>query len=315
METSRAQRISLGHIVACAIILITFVIAMVMYTNVDGLANECSMNGREHSEVVPLLSIEFNNSLLALVQQNEVEAGPKQEVIIKKTELDNYITTYLDDIKFLCYTLSIDYKDFIKHLYKLYNDNYETYGFDETNVGYIKDGKGRLKSYINAKYGLVEYIYAYVDKNPKKQNIRRVGYTGSSNYVENLIRYYTSIYTNVDTNIALSIGAAESGYYKAKGMIRAGNVYGGMNSGGLIHYDNIEIGVLSYIRLLSNSYFGKGWNTFSKIGYRYCPTIDNNGNKIVSPNWMNLVNTAKKKYDKQDRKISASDLLGKIEIL
>jgi len=286
-----------------------------MYTNVDGLANECSMNGREHSEVVPLLSIEFNNSLLALVQQNEVEAGPKQEVIIKKTELDNYITTYLDDIKFLCYTLSIDYKDFIKHLYKLYNDNYETYGFDETNVGYIKDGKGRLKSYINAKYGLVEYIYAYVDKNPKKQNIRRVGYTGSSNYVENLIRYYTSIYTNVDTNIALSIGAAESGYYKAKGMIRAGNVYGGMNSGGLIHYDNIEIGVLSYIRLLSNSYFGKGLNTFSKIGYRYCPTIDNNGNKIVSPNWMNLVNTAKKKYDKQDRKISASDLLGKIEIL
>jgi len=315
METSRAQRISLGHIVACAIILITFVIAMVMYTNVDGLANECSMNGREHSEVVPLLSIEFNNSLLPLVQQNEVEAGPKQEVIIKKTELDNYITTYLDDIKFLCYTLSIDYKDFIKHLYKLYNDNYETYGFDETNVGYIKDGKGRLKSYINAKYGLVEYIYAYVDKNPKKQNIRRVGYTGSSNYVENLIRYYTSIYTNVDTNIALSIGAAESGYYKVKGMIRAGNVYGGMNSGGLIHYDNIEIGVLSYIRLLSNSYFGKGLNTFSKIGYRYCPTIDNNGNKIVSPNWMNLVNTAKKKYDKQDRKISASDLLGKIEIL
>ena len=315
METSRAQRISLGHIVACAIILITFVIAMVMYTNVDGLANECSMNGREHSEVVPLLSIEFNNSLQALVQQNEVEAGPKQEVIIKKTELDDYITTYLDDIKFLCYTLSIDYKDFIKHLYKLYNDNYETYGFDETNVGYIKDGKGRLKSYINAKYGLVEYIYAYVDKNPKKQNIRRVGYTGSSNYVENLIRYYTSIYTNVDTNIALSIGAAESGYYKVKGMIRAGNVYGGMNSGGLIHYDNIEIGVLSYIRLLSNSYFGKGLNTFSKIGYRYCPTIDNNGNKIVSPNWMNLVNTAKKKYDKQDRKISASDLLGKIEIL
>ena len=315
METSRAQRISLGHIVACAIILITSVIAMVMYTNVDGLANECSMNGREHSEVVPLLSIEFNNSLLPLVQQNEVEAGPKQEVIIKKTELDNYITTYLDDIKFLCYTLSIDYKDFIKHLYKLYNDNYETYGFDETNVGYIKDGKGRLKSYINAKYGLVEYIYAYVDKNPKKQNIRRVGYTGSSNYVENLIRYYTSIYTNVDTNIALSIGAAESGYYKVKGMIRAGNVYGGMNSGGLIHYDNIEIGVLSYIRLLSNSYFGKGLNTFSKIGYRYCPTIDNNGNKIVSPNWMNLVNTAKKKYDKQDRKISASDLLGKIEIL
>jgi hypothetical protein len=315
METRGAHRISLGHIVACAIILISFVIAMVMYTNVDGLAFECAMNGREHSEVVPLLSIDFNNTLEPLVQQNEVEAGPKEEVTAERTELDSYITTYLDDIKFLCYTLSIDYEDFIKNLYQLYNDNYETYGFDENNVGYIKDGNGRLKNYMNAKYGLVEYIYKYIDTKPKKKKIRRVSHTVNSTYVENLIRYYTSIYSNVDTNIALSIGAAESGYYKVNYMIRVGNVYGGMKSGKLIHYDNIEIGVLSYIRLLSNSYFGKGYNTISKIGYRYCPTIDNNGNKIVSPNWMNLVNTAKKKYDKQDIKISASDLLEKIEIL
>lgn len=315
METRSAQRISLGHIVACAIILVSFVIAMVMYTNVDGLAFECAMNGKEHSEVVPLLSIEFNQNLQALAKQNEVEAGPKKEVIIKRTEMDNYITTYLDDIKFLCYTFSIDYEDFIEDLYKKYNENHKTYGFDETNVGYIKDANGKLKNYVNAKYGLVEYIYEYIDNNPSKENTRKVSYTGNSTYVENLIRYYTSIYTNVDTNIALSIGAAESGYYKVKYMIRVGNVYGGMNKSGLIHYDNIEIGVLSYIRLLSNSYFGKGLNTVSKIGYRYCPTIDNNGNKIVSPNWKNLVNTAMKKYDKQDNKISASDLLGKMEVL
>lgn len=315
METKRASGLYRGHIIAGVVFVVIFVMLLIMHTSVDGLTLECPKEVSSQSEVIPLLSIEYQDSLLkALVNENEVEAGPKEEVTIR-TELDSYITSYLDDIKFLCYTYSIDYEDFIGNLYDVYNKNYETYGFDETNVGYILNSDGSLKNFANVKYGLVEYINDYIGKNPKKQKKRKVNYTGNSTYVENLIRYYTSIYTNVDTNIALSIGAAESGYYKVKGMLKAGNVYGGMSKGGLIHYDNIEIGVLSYIRLLSKSYFGKGLNTFSKIGYRYCPTIDNNGNKIVSPNWMRLVTTAMNKYKKLNNNVSASDLLGKIEIL
>jgi hypothetical protein len=316
METKRASGLYRGHLIAGTIFVIIFVMLLIMYTSVEGLTLECPISAQEQTEVIPLINLEYDDSwLMTLATENEVEAGPKEEVTVERTELDSYITSYLDDIKFLCYTYSIGYEDFIGNLYDQYNEYHETYGFNENNVGYILNSDGSLKNYANVKYGLVEYINKYIDKNPKKKKTRKVNYTGNSTYVENLIRYYTSIYTNVDTNMALSIGAAESGYYKVKGMLRAGNVYGGMSKGGLIHYDNIEIGVLSYIRLLSKSYFGKGLNTISEIGYRYCPTIDNNGNKIVSPNWMNLVNTAKKKYDKQDRKISASDLLGKIEIL
>lgn len=324
METNNASRLRVGNIITCAILLMIFVFVMIMCTSAEGLSIEsCSL---EQSEVIPLLSKDYKRFFASLVYENEVEAGPKEEVVIEGTEveveflrmngdLDNYITAYLDDIKFLCYTFGIDYEEFIDDLHKQYDENYETYGFNENNVGYIVNANGTLESYNNAKYGLVEYIYKYIGKYPKKQKRRRVAYTGEALYVENLIRYYTTIYTDVDTNIALSIGAAESGYYKVKGMLNAGNVYGGMSGGHLIHYDNIEIGVLSYVRLLSKSYFSKGLNTVSKIGYRYCPGIDNNGNKVASPHWVSLVNTAMNNYKKLNNNITATDLLEKKEVL
>ena len=311
METKCASRLRVGNVIACTIMLLVFVFVMIMCTSADGGSvqkNSCSI---EQSEVIPLLSKETSNNLLALlVNRNEVEAGPKEEVVfLKRTEIDDYITTYLDDIKFLCYALSIDYQDFIDDLYKQYDDNHAQYGFNEKNVGYILNADGKLATYSNAKYGLVEYIYNYIDKYPKKKKTRRVAYTGNALYVENLIRYYSSIYTNVDTNLALSIGAAESGYYKVKFMLKAGNVYGGMKGGKLIHYDNIEIGVLSYIRLLSKSYFGKGLKTVQSIGYKYNPIIDENGNKVASPHWVGLVNSAMSHYKKLNNGITASDLL------
>ena len=330
METKKVSGLSWGHIITCAVLLIVFVMFMIMHASTGSVTTNGSISAVEPNEVIPLLSKEFDGGLevyvkeetakgaseeLPLASENEVEAGPKEEVAVDMTEFDNYITSYLDDIKFLCYTFSIGSEDFINDLRKRYEKNYVTLGFNEKNAGYILNSNGNLKNYSNVKYGLVEYINKYIDKNPKKRKTRKVNYTGKASYVENLIRYYSSIYTNVDTNIALSIGAAESGYYKVKGMLRAGNVYGGMSKGGLIHYDNIEIGVLSYIRLLSKSYFGKGLKTIPAIGYRYCPTIDNNGNKIVSPHWVNLVNTAMKKYKKLSNKVSAKDLLGKKEVL
>ena len=323
METKSASRLRVGNIVTCAVILLVFVFVMIMYTNVEGLTVQNQSCSLEQSEVIPLLSKAFDQDLLVtLVKQNEVEAGPKEEVAVEGTEiqedfervdneLDSYITTYLDDIKFLCYTFSINYEDFIDDLYKQYDKNHEAYGFDEKNVGYILNAKGKLNSYKNVKYGLVEYIYKYIGKHPKKVKTRRVAYTGKASYVENLIRYYSSIYTNVDTNLALSIGAAECGYYKVKGMLKAGNVYGGMSGGHLIHYDNIEIGVLSYIRLLSKSYFGKGLKTVQTIGYKYNPIIDNNGNKVASPHWVSMVNTANNHYKKLSNKVLAKDLLKK----
>ena len=182
--------------------------------------------------------------------------------------------------------------------------------FDKTNIGFILNEDGSVKQYKNVLYGLVEYFYNYIEVNPKKVNKKWIPYTGNSEYVENLIIYYTKqIYTNVDTALALSIGASESGYYKVKYMLKCNNIFGGMSSKGLIKYKNMEFGVLSYVRMLSKKYVGKGLTTIESIGRKYCPTRDSFGNKIASPHWVSLVNTAMKKYKDYGTVIEANDLL------
>ncbi len=316
MKTNKASSISWGHIICCFIILVIFVITIGVHINAKSLDGVSDNNtSTDSSEVLPLkdtreellknINITSNDEV-----QNEVElAGPKEEVTVKRTELDCYITIYLDDIKLLAKIYSVNYEDLIDDLYNRYELYYNEYGFNETNVGYILN-KNKLSTFKNIQYGLVEYISDYINKNPSKVKTRKKSYTGGSSYVENLIIYLTKyIYTNVDTNIALSIGAAESGYYQVEYMLSVGNVYGGMSSSGLIHYNNIEEGVLSYIKMLSNNYFGKGLNTISKIGYTYCPSIYSNGNKVASPHWISLVSTAMKKYSNRSKNITASDLL------
>ena len=49
----------------------------------------------------------------------------------------------------------------------------------------------------------------------------------------------------------------------------------------LIQHENIEIGVLKYVRLLSKNYYGKGLTTLNSIGRIYCPIINENGAKEV----------------------------------
>ena len=57
-------------------------------------------------------------------------------------------------------------------------------------------------------------------ENTSNINWWEIGWIILSDYVEKLIMYCTGIYSNVDTSIALSIGAAESGYYKVKYMLK-----------------------------------------------------------------------------------------------
>ena len=73
--------------------------------------------------------------------------------------------------------------------------------------------------------------------------------------------------------------------------------------------DNIELGILSYVKMLSKNYFGKGLTTPASIGRVYCPTTNEYGNRIASPHWINLVNTAKSKYSTYDKNISIDDIL------
>lgn len=308
METKKASRIPLKHVICCVVLLIIFVLTIGIHINAEGYTD--GVIAGNSSDTVPLrVSARELVAHIGYAEENEVElAGPKEEVTVEISDINYYITIYADEIEFFAKTFGVKKEDIILDLRKRSENS--KYEFEPTNIGYLLSKKGNLKTFDSVEYGLVEYFYDYVENNPRKVNKKRVPYQGGSKYVENLIIYYTThIYKNVDPVTALSIGAAESGYYKVKYMLRCNNIHGGMSSKGLIKYRNIEYGVLSYVRMLSRSYYGKGLDTVSKIGRKYCPVYDDFGNKIASPHWKKLVNTAIKKYKKYNLEIEVSDLL------
>ena len=287
----------------------------VLTIGVNGYAKEgnVSTTESESSDVVPLKPLVADNYfeletekhddnpsldyIIAIVEEDESE---------ELSQLDYYIDQYSSELQFFSKTFGFNYDDVIADLHKRESENEE---FEKTNIGYLKNKKGNLKTFDSIEYGIVEYFHHLSESHQLKRNKKLVPYTGSSKYIENLIIYYTTkIYTNVDTVTALSIGAAESGYYKVKFMLRKNNVFGGMSNSGLITYENIEMGVLKYIKLLSKNYYGKGLNTLYEIGYVYCPSIDEYGNKTASSHWINLVNTAKTKYNDYTQNIEINAL-------
>ena len=181
--------------------------------------------------------------------------------------------------------------------------------YDINNIGRLTDSNGALINYGSFERGLIEYMFKYVEEYPQNVDNTHVPYTGSREYVENLIKYFTKYYPEVDYLTVISIGAAESGYYTASGMLSVNNVYGGMGNGGLIRYKNIEYGILSYVRYLANYYYSQGLNTVESIGYKYCPSIDANGNKVTSPHWLSLVYRAKGVYANTNNDIKVDALV------
>ena len=304
METFKTSKISWKLVACCFVLLVVFVLTVGAYLDERSVNTDSSIAYSEDSEVIPLVNSNYSD--ISTIQ-NEVElAGPKEEVV-NVYSIDSYITTYEEDIELLCKAFGVSKEDIISDLKTINKDK----AFETTNVGQLLDSKGNVKTFKNDLYGLVEYFYSYVKNNPKKVNNKRVAYKGSADYVEKLIIYFSEhIYTDVDTTTALSIGAAESGYYKVKYMLACNNVYGGMGSKGLIKYKNIEFGVLSYVRYLSRNYYSKGNTSLEGIGRIYNPTTDSNGNKIASPHWISLIQTAKKRYSKYDFNLSIEDLVG-----
>lgn len=309
MKTDEASKKALKHIICCLIILLIFIITI---TKVDAKNESDSVMTTETEDVVPL-SPQLDNRLLNLnkliIEESESIKYNQPRVIEKNIEY--YINEQIDTITFFANIFGYDIEYIKEDLIKR-SENIEN--LEPTNIGSIKNQKGVLKKYNNKEYGAVEYFYELVESHPEKRNKKEVAYSGNSDYIEKLIMYYTQIYTNVDTTTALSIGAAESGYYKVNYMLRKNNVYGGMSSNGLIRHENIEIGVLKYVRMLSKNYYGKGLTTLESIGRVYCPIINEYGNKVASPHWINLVNTAKTKYKKYTGEITIQDILNEKEL-
>lgn len=289
------------NIVVCVLLLVAFVLFLGM-KRVKAEALEGNQN-----MVLPSVKLGETYPSLIKVKVNEIKKEKKQIVY----DLDYYIETNKETISFFSKMFDFNLDDII---FDLKNREKENTIFLSTNLGYLKDDNGNLKIYNNLEYGLIEYFYDLIKNNSKLRHSNYEPYNGSADYVEKLVMYFSSIYSNVDMVSLLSIGAAESGYYKVAFMLRYNNVYGGMGSNGLIKHNNIELGVLSFVRMMSRNYYGKGLTTLSSIGSVYCPSYEN-GYKTASSHWINLVNTAKNKYKDYQANITINDLINKNEIL
>ena len=78
------------------------------------------------------------------------------------------------------------------------------------------------------------------------------------------------------------------------------NIFGGMSRSGLLKYPNIEYGVLSYVKMMSERYYAKGLDTVEKIAIRY-----NNG----STSWIYNVNSKLSVFDSFDNITNISELV------
>ena len=303
MKQINVSNKALKHIICCFILLLVFVIT---YKKVNAQTISTVIDGESTEDVVPLKP-QLDESLLELkrvnIGENNIKLYDKPRIIEK--DINYYIAQNEKTIKFFSEMFGYDY-NLIKEDIKTRSEEIET--INETNIASLKNKNGEIITFANTEYGLVEYFYELIEKNKIKRTRKIESYNGNSDYVEKLIIYYSNIYQNVNADIALSIGAAESGYYTVKYMLGKNNVYGGMSNSGLIRHDNIELGVLSYIKMLSKNYFGKGLNTLSSIGRVYCPITNEYGNRIASPHWINLVNKALTKYSLYDKNITINDI-------
>ena len=285
----KLSSLKIHNIVVCAIILIVFVIF--------GVANARAEEINNNDEVLPSNNIQLGNNYRKLIDEN----NEKQTTNTKKKE-SNILNIKEKEIKFFSEIFGYNYEDVLNNLKGINNETYNEY-----NIGNIKNNKDELIKYNSFEYGLIEYFYNLNKEKSLKKTNKYVPYTGDSLYVENLIIYFSSIYDNVDSKLLLGIGAAESGYYKVKYMLRLNNIYGGMSSKGLIKYNNIELGVLTYVRMMSRNYYAKGLTNLYSIGKVYCPTYEN-GSKIASPHWISLINKALIKYELYNYNVELKDI-------
>lgn len=253
---------------------------------------------------------EKSNDTAPVVEELPPSAMPKVVLLNideDKKSTESFLKENKNTIDFMSKTFGIKSEHIVNNLLEINEKN----TYVENNIGLLKNKKGELKKFKSFEEGLIEYLFEFASSHKKLVSSKTTPYTGKASYVIDLIKYFTSIYNNVDYLTAVSIGAAESGHYTVKTMLRCNNVYGGMSSKGLIKYKNIEYGVLSYIRLLSKNYYAKGLTTVESIGKVYCPRYEN-GKKVASSHWLSLVRANMQKYANSNNDISVEKLI-KIE--
>jgi len=220
------------------------------------------------------------------------------------------ISRHKREIEFFARMFDYQYDDIIGDLRSRARTNND---FEATNIGFLRNRNGSLQTFPNFEKGLIEYFFYLNRTNSSMRNVQVRPFQGGAEYIKDLINYFATIYPNVCAHTLLSIAAAESGHFRAAHKLRANNIWGGMSGGRIIRYNNIELGTLTFVRLMSRNYYGRGLITLEQIGSVYDP-IFVDGQRQANPHWLRLVRGVKPRYQRHVRTVTLNDILGIEEI-
>lgn len=227
-------------------------------------------------------------SSISMIDANISE--PESKRVLSEEEL---ASIYIND--------NIELVSFLADVFKINKDTLvERLKSDYQNINLVNNE--------NLEYTLIEYLLALEDSEKELFDNSIDLCNDSKEYIVALLKYFSNVYDNVDFSIAAAIAQIESGY-TVTSMLNKNNVFGGMSGGSLIRYKNIEYGILSYVKLLSDGYFGKGLTTVDTIGRVYNPIFNENGVKIANPSWVSKVNNAMDEFINIETEISIAEVL------
>ncbi len=234
---------------------------------------------------VVIIGIAKNNIFLTkhiTIERNRVIALNSQYNYDIYQDLDNFIEENKATFEFYLKTFGISLDDLKKVIIENNYSNRLNYN-DIANIG---------KEYDSLDKYLIKYLFKLREEQPKLfKQVYSNGQDNNKKYIYGLLNYYSNIYSNVDYDVLASIAYIESGNLSAKYMMKHNNIYGGMSGHGLLKYQNIEYGVLVYVKMMSERYYGKGLDTVEKIAKVY-----NMGNT----NWIKNVNSMRSKFNNSD---------------
>jgi hypothetical protein len=231
--------------------------------------------------------LQYDFSYNEIKSENEVIAMSSVDYSLTD-DINNFVNNNYDIFKFYADTFEINIED-IKNELILSNANKVFNSYDIANSGI---------TYASLDKNLIDYLFDLEELKPNLfQKKHYDGNKYSKEYIYSLLKYYTNIYDDVDYRTLAGITYIETGNLSSQSMLKYNNIFGAMNNGNLINYKNMSYGILTYVKLMNDKYYGQGLNTLESIGQKFNPVINKYGKKIANPNWVSDIKSVLNKID------------------
>ena len=150
MINGKAKKVALKHILCCLILLLVFVLTI----GVKGYADEGSKETvitSDSSDTVPLKPLVADNYYELETEKESNSINLEYIIAIvnegdyDKTTYEDYLNLYSEELKFFSKAFGFNYDVVLSDLRDKASENLE---FEPTNIGFLKNKEGKLKTLI-----------------------------------------------------------------------------------------------------------------------------------------------------------------------